>query len=137
MKSPYLGWVTTSSASRCRSRFLQLVPLLRMSLWRRLARLVAISTIAIMSVGVEDATAFPSQWSVTSSPNHEGGVNQLNGVSCPTKKVCIAVGAWFSAGAGLPQTLIRVLERNQMVCHVQSRPEQRKLLECSLMHEFK
>ena len=59
-----------------------------------------------MSVGVEDATAFPSQWSVTSSPNHEGGINQLNGVSCPTKKVCIAVGAWFSAGAGLPQTLI-------------------------------
>ncbi len=104
MKSLHFGRTTDSPTIHRRHRLLRHLRRGQAFFYFRLGCLVVVSALVIVSAKVEVAAAFPSSWSRTSSPNHAGGVNQLNGVSCPSENVCVAVGAWFPSG--FPRTLI-------------------------------
>jgi hypothetical protein len=46
---------------------------------------------------IREASAAPSTWSVTQSPNMGSGANYLEGVSCTSSKNCVAVGSYFTS----------------------------------------
>jgi hypothetical protein len=80
-------------------------PHLRSTLNTGLMSLALAGSLSIVVLRAGGAEAAPSSWSVTPSPNHGGGTNSLNGISCTSSTSCMAVGYAYNK-SGAAKTLV-------------------------------